>query len=327
MKIAIINITRQKYGGTFYERMLADVLSDNFEVEFITTGVKNKGKLRYLEAPLVLSRLFKMSKRKDFDIIIRNFETSLFLNKKPAKNIILVHEIDSSYKPIILRIFYPILKKIVFHNLKRFDVIVTVSKYWESYFKKKEYKNVYTIYNGFDLAKFQFSSEEISEFKVKYNLLKKPIIYLGSCQRRKGVVESYRVLKNLPVHLVTSGRQEVRISAMNFNTDYRDYLKLLKASSVVLTMSKFKEGWCRTAHEAMLCRTPVIGSGLGGMRELLEGGKQIICPNFNSLKEKVSYLLRHLEIGEKMGEDGYNFAKDFTKEKFKEDWLNLIKSL
>ena len=92
-------------------------------------------------------------------------------------------------------------------------------------------------------------------------------------------------------------------------------------------MSKFKEGWCRTAHEAMLLKTPVVGSGLGGMRELLEGGKQIICQDFTSLKEKVEYLLNHSEVRKKIGQDGYNFAKDFTLERFKKEWVELIKKL
>jgi len=96
---------------------------------------------------------------------------------------------------------------------------------------------------------------------------------------------------------------------------------------LVVTMSKFKEGWCRTAHEAMLCKTPVIGSGLGGMKELLEGGKQIVCPDFNSLREKVEYLLNNPGVRKKIGEDGFNFAKNFTFEKFKKDWIDLIKKL
>ena len=85
-------------------------------------------------------------------------------------------------------------------------------------------------------------------------------------------------------------------------------------------MSKFKEGWNRTAHEAMLCKTPVIGSGLGGMRELLEGGGQIICEDFGDLKERVCYVLEHPELGEA----GYGFAKQFTVKRFEEEWLNLI---
>jgi glycosyltransferase involved in cell wall biosynthesis len=88
-------------------------------------------------------------------------------------------------------------------------------------------------------------------------------------------------------------------------------------------MSKFREGWNRTAHEAMLCKTPVIGSGLGGMRELLEGGSQIICEDFDDLKERIWYVLDHPELGE----NGHAFAKQFTVKRFEEEWQNLIDSL
>jgi glycosyltransferase involved in cell wall biosynthesis len=115
----------------------------------------------------------------------------------------------------------------------------------------------------------------------------------------------------------------VKISAPNLNLSYGEYLLLLKSSSVVITMSTFKEGWNRTAHEAMLCKTPVVGSGLGGMQELLDGGGQIICEDFSQLREKVLYVLDHPEIGEK----GYEFAKQFTIERFNEAWLNLIKNI
>ena len=92
-------------------------------------------------------------------------------------------------------------------------------------------------------------------------------------------------------------------------------------------MSKFKEGWNMTAHEAMLFQTPVVGAGLGGMKELLEGGKQIICENFNSLKKEVEYLLNHPQEREKIGRDGYDFAKNFTRERFQKDWLNLLEKI
>ena len=240
------------------------------------------------------------------------------------KNIAIIHHIDYSYAPLFLRFISPFLTNIIFHNLKKIDAIVTVSKYWQNYFKERGYKNVFLIYNGFNLDDFNFSFEEIEEFKKEYQLTGRPIIYLGNCQKAKGVAESYEALQDLNCHLVTSGEPMVRIPAKNLEIEYKDYLRLLKASAIVVTMSKFKEGWCRTAHEAMLLKTPVIGSGLGGMKELLEGGKQIICEDFNSLKEQVEYLLNHPEAREKMGQDGYNFAKDFTLERFKNDWLELI---
>ena len=327
MEILIINTTDKKYGGNIYQKMIAEVLSGNIDIKFINVGTKNVGELRYLEAPLILWRIFKISRRKDFDIVIRNFEASLFRNKEPVKNIGIIHHIDSSCSPTFLKITYPFLEKIILRNLKRFDAIVTVSQYWKNYFKKRGYENVYIIYNAFNLNDFDFSSEEIEEFKKRHNLTEKPIIYLGNCQKAKGVVESCQALKDLDATLVTSGEQMIKIPARNLEIEYNDYLKLLKASSIVVTMSKFKEGWCRTAHEAMLLKTPIIGSGKGGMRELLKGGKQIICEDFNSLRAKVEYLLNHPEVRKKMGEDGYNFAKNFTVERFKEDWLKLIKKL
>ncbi|MDI6602618.1 MAG: glycosyltransferase family 4 protein [Patescibacteria group bacterium] len=326
MKISIITTIKRKYGGKVYERMIGDALSNNFQVEFVNTGIKN-GKFKHLKTLKVLWDLFKISKKKDFELVIKDFDSSIFLNKKPVKNIAIIHHIDYSFAPFWIKFFTPFFIPFVFYNLKKFDVIVTVSKYWENYFQKKDYKNVVLIYNAFNVSEFNFSPEEIEEFKKKYNLIKKPIIYLGNCQKAKGVVESFQILKDLDANLVTSGSQQVKIPARNFELEYRDYLKLLKTSSIVITMSKFKEGWCRTAHEAMLLKTPVIGSGLGGMRELLEGGKQIICSDFSSLREKVEYLLNHPEVREKMGEDGYNFAKNFTLERFKKDWLELINKL
>ena len=323
MKLAIINTTRQNYGGNAYEKMTAEVLSKEFDIKFISTGVKIKNKFKYLEAPFVLWRIFKTSRKKEFDVVIRNFLSSLFLNKKPVKNIAVVFHIDNSKQFIIIRILWFFLEKIIFWNLKKCDAVITEAKYWENYFKQKGYKNVYRIYNAFNLADFKFSKEEIELFKEKYNLTEKPIVYIGNCQKAKGVLESYNVLKDLNVHLITSGRRRIKIPSRNLELNNRDYLRLLKASSVVVTMSKFKEGWNRTAHEAMLCRTPVIGSGKGGMKELLEGGRQIICKDFSQLKEKVEFCLEHQEIGKW----GYNYAKNFTKENFEKEWINLVKNL
>ena len=207
------------------------------------------------------------------------------------------------------------------------NIIVLFYDFWKNYFLKKGYSNVYKIYLGFDLTDFAINNEEILEFKRKFNFKEKPIIYIGNCQKAKGVVETYNALKDLDAYLVTSGEPKVKIPAINLNLEYKDYLKLLSASSLVITMSKFKEGWCRTAHEAMLLRTPVIGSGSGGMKELLEGGKQADCQDCSLLREKVEYLLNHPEKRKKVAEEGYNYAKEFTLEKFDKDWLNLIKNI
>ena len=51
-----------------------------------------------------------------------------------------------------------------------------------------------------------------------------------------------------------------------------EYNVLLKNAKATICMSEFKEGWCRVLHEAAIHGTPILGSGLGGMKELLEIG-------------------------------------------------------
>jgi len=326
--IGFPTISIKKYGGDIYTDRVKEALGTSFNVETIGITAKHLGRHRYLKFIEFFYNLCKLKGEKN--LWIRDFYSTISMpfDKTKGKNMALIFHIDFSGFPVISRPFLRFMERFfLYRDLKKADFIVTISEYWKDFFVKKGYKNVYKIYCGFNLNNFNISEQEVIDFKKKYKIDGKPIIYLGNCQRPKGVVESCKILKDLDVHLVTSGRRQVKIPAINFNLEYREYLKLLKASTMAITMSKFKEGWCMTAHEAMLCKTPVIGSGLGGMEELLEGGKQIICKDFKNLREKVEYLLKHPDARRNMGENGYNFARGFTLEKFKENWLNLIKKM
>ena len=320
MQIGWIEVLKKIYGETNYNQMAQAILSKYHNIERINVGLDQFKKYLY---PKILYRLCRISGEKD--LWIRNFDSILMMpyDGTRGKNIALIHHIDQPLQSVYLRLPWRVLEKIFYRHLRTVDNIVTVSKYWQSHFLEKGYPKVCLIYNAFDTDQFHFEDEEIWEFKKKFGLEGKPIVYLGNCQRIKGVVEAYERLKGMELHLVTSGRREVNLPALNLNLNYKDYFLLLKSSSVAITMSIFKEGWCRTANEAMLCKTPVIGSGLGGMRELLEGGSQIICEDFDDLKKRVCYVLDHPELGEK----GYLFAKQFTVKRFKEEWLNLIEKI
>lgn len=325
--IGWIQTSSKKYGGIVYNEEAIRALKAEFDIEPLYFDAKFFSRAKYLKIPESLFRLSKLKGKKD--LWIRDFYSTVAtpFYSTQGKNAVIIHHDDFSGFPLISRPFFKILQQIFYINLKKADAIIVVSEYWKNHFLKKGYKNVFKIYNAFDLNDFNISQEEVEEFKKKNNLLGKPIIYLGNCQKPKGVVQAYRKLKDLDAYLVTSGRRQVKMPVLNFDFSYREYLILLKASSVALTMSKFKEGWCRTAHEAMLLKTPVIGSGLGGMKELLEGGKQIVCTDFSKLKEKVGFLLKNPEARLKIGEDGYSFAKNFTIEKFNEEWPELIRKI
>jgi len=326
--IGWIQIHSKKYGGVLYNQKARDVLSKDFGLELLNLEAKYFKNLRYLKIPESFIYLFGLKGKKD--LWVRDFYSTITLpfDRTKGKNLVMVHHVDFSGFPLISRPVFNFFENCFFYrNLKQTDAIVTVSKYWKNYFLKRGFKDVYTIYNSFNLNDFNIDEQEILEFKKKNNLTGKPIVYIGNCQKAKGVVESYQALKDLDVYLVTSAKREVDIPTKHFNLEYQPHLKLLKASTIVVTMSKFKEGWCRTSHEAMLLKTPVIGSGRGGMKELLEGGGQIICEDFSNLKEQVEFLLENPVLRTKMGEQGYNFAKDFTQERFARDWLKLIHNI
>lgn len=327
MTIGWIEISRKKYGGVVYNEEARRALAKLFDVELVVRDARFFKNFRYLKIPESLFYLLGLRGTKS--VWIRDFYSVLTLpfDKTKGKNITVVHHDDFSGFPMIPRIILSIIQKVFYYRiLKKVDAIVTVSEYWKQYFIQKGYRNVYKIYNGFDIPQFQISDEEVLRFKKKYEFEEKPIVYLGNCQKPKGVVEAYRALRDLDVQLVTSGKRMVNIPAVHLELDYREYLCLLRASTVAIAMSKFREGWCRTAHEAMLLKTPVIGSGLGGMRELLEGGEQIVCEDFKNLKEKVEYLLQHSEEAKQMGERGHAFSKDFSQERFRVEWIQFIKN-
>jgi len=263
------------------------------------------------------------------DVWVRDFYSTLTMpfDRTQGKQVVMIHHIDFSGFPWWARMVAAAAERLFYHNLKKVDAIITVSEYWKNHFVSRGYTNVHKIPNGFDLSQFDISEEETGEFKRRYDLQGKPIIYLGNCQRAKGVVESWEALRELDAHLVTSGKQMVKIGARNLELSYGDYLKLLKASAVVLAMSKFQEGWGRTVHEAMLLSTPVIGSGAGGMKELLEGGGQMICENFKDVREKVEYVVAHPEVREEMGGKGHQFAKEFSLQKFQQAWSSRMNNL
>jgi glycosyltransferase involved in cell wall biosynthesis len=310
-------------GGGIYNQLVTDVIQNNFNVETYEVMRSQQNKLYNFSK--LYYELSKLRGQKDVWIRTSNPVITLPFDDTQGKNIALIHHIDNTFKPASTKILSSILHKVLMRNLNLVDKIVVVSQFWKEHFESLGYESVEIIYNPFDLKEFTFSDDAIETFKAKYQLSGKPIVYLGNCQKAKGVVEAYEALKGLDAQLVTSGARDVSLPAVHLNVNYREYLMLLQAASVAVTMSKFNEGWCRTAHEAMLCKTPVVGSGMGGMGELLEGGNQIICHDFSKLRDSVEYAMDD----SKLGEAGYAFAIQdrFTLKSFKNEWIHLIDSL
>jgi glycosyltransferase involved in cell wall biosynthesis len=325
--ISWIEISKKRYGGFAYNEQARVALAQDFDVELVGAQPRVLKMFRPLKFAEVLIRLMRL--RGDSSVWVRNFYAVLTmpLDNTKGRQIAVRHHVDFSGFPRLSRPLFFLLEKVFDRQAKKLDALVVVSRYWKRHFEEKGFQNVHVIYNGFDVKRFEVSESHIADFRKRHGLKNKPVVYLGNCQKPKGVQEAWEALKDVDVHLVTSGERMVNIPAKNFKLPYEEYLCLLASSSVALAMSRFQEGWSRTAHEAMLLKVPVVGSGFGGMRELLEGGGQIICEDFSNLKKVVEYLLLDPKERERLGEQGYAFAKKFSIERFEEEWLRLIRML
>jgi len=326
-KITTVLYDRPRDGGDYYEAMIQTSLKSQFELTEHRVRRRSDspfGCFGYLMEPLRLSLMYRaLSRAASPQVVIATFDAALVPGWVPRKHIVIVHHMDYSTNKYTQ--IYEKLERYIHARLRSAARVVVVSRYWEDYFRQRGFTNIRTIYNAFDADEFSIERREIEEFRKKYGLQGKPIIYLGNSTAHKGGREAFLALNGLNAHFVSTGKVPIEIEGVRtLYLDRREYLKLMRSSAVALTLSQFDEGWCRTAHEAMLCGTPVIGSGRGGMEELLRGGKQLICPRISELRETVQKLLENQDRRKKMGEDGHDFARTFSMERFQSDWVNLI---
>ena len=91
-------------------------------------------------------------------------------------------------------------------------------------------------------------------------------------------------------------------------------LALQMAQSEALVLPSRSEGLGRVVFEAMACGTPVIGSRVGGIGEMiLDGDNGLLFPSDDSeaLAIHLRWLLENPEQSDRMGERARNFAKRF----------------
>lgn len=313
---------KQVLGGNVYERMVVESLSGTFDVipHAIVSGGGSLGSV--FKSPALAWRLAKASSMAAQRCPVGIFSADAFLLpfRFPRAVIGIVHHVGASSNA-----FFAAFEKKMFTRLQRAHRLVVVSEYWWQYFSALGFTNLELIYNAFALNDYEISRYATDDFKARYGLTEKPIIYLGNSGPLKGVQRTRAALRGIDAHFVSSGRNcKAWEDVISLRLDRRDYLRLLAASDVITTMSEFDEGWCRTAHEGMLTRTPVIGSGRGGMRELLVGGKQIITEEPRELRQAVLGYLRDPNRRAGAGQQGFDYAATFTFERFQGAWRGCV---
>lgn len=315
-------ISPKANGGNFYDIQAILTLDDDPDIEISvdpgTVKKENEGIFKYFTRMM-------LSKQDSMVVIREPFPLVFSRINKNSINICMIHHIDE-------KLFSSSIKhKLYFFRLRRQlnkqDLIVTVSKYWKEYLAKRGCSNIEVIYNSNDPKDFLATEEEKAIFKKKYNLKNnKPIIYIGNASREKGVYDVFHSLKDFEYQLVMTGAENnaLDLPVQFMHLSRREFIVMLNCCDAVITFSKMIEGWNRIAHEAMLCKVPVIGSGVGGMKELLQGGKQLVAESANQIPSLVEYCLQNRKV---LGENGHSFVKKYDSYYFSNAWRKTIKSI
>lgn len=306
-------------GGNAYEFHAMQALSKTFDLRLDPSTVQRRTE----RSPLYWLRMRRHQPKAD--LVVKDLAAlTLGALGTAGVEVAMVHHIDFDLRQSSLKHQWYFDR--FMRRLPRMDAVVTVSQYWADEIRKLGCRRVEVIYNAFDIGEFTFDQQEVQAFLDAHQIpTDRPLVYIGNAVREKGVVEVYEALKGEGYTLVMTGRRnEVDLPVHFFTLERPDYLRLLHACDVVITMSTLLEGWNRVAHEAMLCRTPVIGSGIGGMRELLEGGRQRIVSDVARLPDAVRGVL---DEKEELGRQGYAFAKRFDAAYFEEAWTVFVAGL
>ena len=257
-----------------------------------------------------------------WDVTVRGFlpGLALALRRPRGRQILLVHHLDHSAVPH--RSVSGGLESLFARALNRADRLVVVAEYWKRDLAPIAPRLPITVIpNGFDVDAYSVAADARAAFRSRHGFDPRPLIYLGNCQRAKGVVEAHEALRGAPYQLVTSGRREVPLPCPNLELDEADYRLLLASCDAAVALSRFREGWNRTAHEALLAGTPVVGGRVGGLGELLEGAGQILVEGPEGLACAVAAAL---ERREELAARGRDFARAFTLERFAAAWTALV---
>ncbi len=307
-------------GGNAYDIQASLALRGDFDISVSTRAVQLSGESVFQ----YWSRVRRMHEQAD--VLIREPYPLVFGRKeKSIPSVAVIHHIDdilgrSSLKH---RWYFSRLKK----RLRSVSLVVTVSRYWKDYLESIGCTNVRIIYNSFDPAEYVRNDSLVKKFKDRFNIPEgQPVIYAGNANRQKGIYEVYEALKNSGYHILVSGNnnQAADLPVQYLRLERSDYIVMLHACDLVITMSKMPEGWNRIAHEALLCGTPVIGSGTGGMKELLSGAGQVIVKNPVDLKAAVVEVMNHTES---YATRGKKFVGQFDMKYFSKEWKEAVYSV
>jgi glycosyltransferase involved in cell wall biosynthesis len=192
--------------------------------------------------------------------------------------------------------------------------------------EKRHFKNMAIWSRGIDGELFHpnYDSEVI---RKKYGIIEKHILlYVGRIASEKDVMMLPEINKALPNKLKNNShwlvvgdgpmKGELEKQAPD-NMTLTGFIEGPELANIYATADVFvfpsaSETFGNVVLEAMACGTPVVGANAGGVRTIVEQGKNGLLgeeKDVASFAEAVAYLLENNSIRNKMGEEAFQFGQ------------------
>ncbi len=218
-------------------------------------------------------------------------------------------------------LFYPLVMQAFV--IRKIDRVITsfkegVDELYKAFKVRKD--KVSVVYNGMDIDLFQNTGEKREE---------NALLFVGNTEdSKKGLVYLLEAMKLLPENvtltIVDDGPPkkltawdmikkmglESRVSFTG-KLSYEDLVSMYSRKTM-LVMSSLFEGFGLPAVEAMSCKTPVVSTTSGALKEVVSEECGILVPPGDpvALKNGIEKLLADKKLMETMGEKGRKWAVD-----------------
>ena len=192
-----------------------------------------------------------------------------------------------------------------------------------------------TIPGGVDLSRYSKPSMSKNKWRLKYNLKDKVILYVGRLIKEKGAQHLVNIAPAFPdatIVITGSGSYENTLKKMITGKENILLLPHLKDeivdffihSDVLCVPSIWEEALGLVILEAMVARTPVVASNIGGIPTVVKDRRTGLLfepGNEQDMKRKIREVLEDTTLSDKLSGN----ALKMVKEKF--SWETIAKSI
>jgi len=215
-------------------------------------------------------------------------------------------------------------------------------------------KRLTVIPNGVDLERFSDVDEDrVSEVETTYGLSEGPaVLFVGTIMPRKGVDDLVRAIAEVveegydDVRVVLAGEDDldgeyvaeveslVREAGLESTVTMPGFvpaedLPALYAAADVFAMPSREEGFGMTVTEAMAAGTPVVGTRVGGIPQLVADGQEGALVDPNDPEALATALYRVLSSSDRavMGERAVERAESYSWRSVGEDFEGVYREV